>query len=69
MPRMDKRIDEIQNDEDEYFVYLKPGYKLDNGTPTDFQHCFGAYTKKDIREEMKNVVKCDCESCKKLLAK
>lgn len=58
----DKRIDEIQMDEDEYFVELKPGYCLRLG-PQDFQHCFGARTKADIREEMKSVEKCTCDAC------
>lgn len=62
---MDRRIDEIQRDEDEYFVYLKKGYKLDLGTPKDFQHCFGAIDKKEICETMKSVVKCTCPSCEK----
>jgi len=67
MAKIDKRIDEIQMDEGEYFVYLKPGFKLDLGTPTDFQHCFGAQFKKDIREQMKDVKKCKCKSCLKML--
>ena len=56
---MDKRIDEIQTDEDEFFVYLKKGYCLDLGfgSGNDFQHCFGAVDKNEIREQMKMVVK------------
>jgi len=60
----DTRIDEIQHDENEYFVYLKKGYRLYLGTNKDFQHCFGARTKADIKEQMKDVIKCDCISCK-----
>lgn len=62
---MDKRIDEIQRDEDEYFVELKLGYCLDLGTPMDFQHCFGARTKAEIREQMKMVRRCKCEGCRR----
>jgi hypothetical protein len=61
---MDKRIDEIQVDEGELFVYLKKGYCLSHGTPKDFQHCFGAFDRAELKEQMKNVVKCKCESCK-----
>ena len=63
---MDKRIDEITDEEGEFFVYLKKGYRLDLDFSQDgrlVQHCFGAYTKKDIRNEMKNVVPCTCDSC------
>lgn len=59
---MDKRIDEIQNDEDEYFVYLKYGYCLRLGK-YDWQHGFGAETKADIKEQMKMVEECTCRAC------
>ncbi len=61
---MDKRIDEIQRDEDCYFVYLKKGYRLYLGTPSDFQHCFGARNRAEIKEQMKAVEKCTCDSCR-----
>ena len=64
----DKRIDSIQQDEDEYFVYLKSGYRLDLGTPTDFQHCFGARTRLEIKQQMKDVRKCNCNSCLRLIS-
>jgi hypothetical protein len=63
---MDKRIDEIQMDEDEYFVYLKKGYCLYLGK-YDIQHCFGVRKKSEIKEEMKNVEKCKCDSCLKVM--
>lgn len=63
---MDKRIDEILRDseyDDEYFVELKKGYCLYFG-PQDYQHCFGVRGgMKEIREEMKNVRKCNCQTC------
>lgn len=61
--RMDKRIDEIQQDDGEYFVYLKKGWKLHLGTPADFQHCFGARTKTDIKKQMKCIESCRCNTC------
>jgi hypothetical protein len=60
---IDSRIDQIQRDEDEYFVYLKYGWKLDLGTARDFQHCFGAANLKEIKENMKSVIPCTCPSC------
>lgn len=58
---MDKRIDEIETVEDltgtSFFVYLKPGWRLEDA------HCFGEDTKRAIRDTMKRVKPCDCESC------
>lgn len=65
---MDKRIDEIEIVEDEYFVWLKKGYRLNLDFSQDgkvVQHCFGAVTKADIRREMKDVVPCTCDTCTK----
>lgn len=65
---MDKRIDEIQVDDYEYFVYLKKGYRLDGDFSQDgraCQHCFGAVDKAEIRYTMKEcVVACSCDTCK-----
>lgn len=63
---MDKRIDEIEPVEDEYFVWLKRGYRLNLDYSKDgkaCQHCFGAIDKKEIRETMEEVVSCDCDTC------
>ena len=54
---MDKRIDEVQRDEGEYFVYLKKGWHLDGA------HCFGETDRTGIRETMKRVQRCECEEC------
>lgn len=54
---MDKRIDEIENNEYEIFVWLKKGFIL-----TD-QHCFSESTMKEVRESMKLVVPCSCNKC------
>lgn len=64
---IDKRIDEIQNEDDgEFFVYLKKGWKLGSDFSQDgrqCQHCFGAVDKKDIKTTMKDVEPCTCDSC------
>ena len=64
---MDKRIDEIQVDDYEYFVYLKKGYRLEGDFSQDgraCQHCFGAVDKAEIRYTMKEyVVACSCDTC------
>lgn len=64
---MDKRIDEIQKDEYELFVYLKRGYRLEGDFSQDgrlCQHSFGAVDKAEIRYTMKEiVVPCACDTC------
>ena len=59
---MDKRIDELQRDEGEFFVYLKPGYSIER-EPGQYSHCFGAFDKSEMREEMRKVRKCKCKEC------
>ena len=63
----DKRIDEITKDEDEFFIYLKKGYRLAGDFSQDgrlCQHCFGAVDKAEIRYTMKEwVVPCTCNTC------
>ena len=50
MKVFDKRIDEIQNDEDAYFVYLSHGHKIDEGSNHDNLHCFGSNSKIEIKK-------------------
>jgi len=62
----DKRIDEIELDDEEYFVWLKKGYRLMGDFTQDgrgCQHCFGAVDKAEIRYTMKEVVPCTCDTC------
>ena len=60
----DKRIDEIQTDEGEYFVELANGWSIER-EPGVFAHCFGAFDKRELREEMKKVRRCKCTDCAK----
>ncbi len=58
----DKRIDEICDERPaggDFFVYLKNGYSFSNPP----QHCFGAVSKKEIRETMRRVTACRCDDC------
>lgn len=57
-----KKIDEIQQVEDEFFVYLIDGFCLPGPPP---QHCFGERSVGEVKETMKRVVKCSCVDCKK----
>jgi len=54
---IDRRIDEIEGQSPELFVWLKPGYQYEG------QHCFGENTKADIRKTMKMVTLCACGEC------
>lgn len=62
---MDKRIDEIQGDENELFIYLKKGWRLALGTSKDYAHCFGVKDHDELKVEMLRVKKCKCHSCSK----
>lgn len=61
----DKRIDEIQEDEGEYFVELTYGYQIQEGHHQTPLHCFGEDTIKEIIETMKDVTICRCDGCVK----
>jgi hypothetical protein len=64
---MDRRIESISDEREnggEFFVYLAPGYSFTNPP----QHCFGAESKREIRETMKRVQKCECGECRSLVA-
>ena len=65
MEIFDKRIDEIQQDEGEYFVELKHGYQIQEGHHQTPLHCFGEDTIKEIKETMKDVTICRCDDCVK----
>lgn len=57
---MDKRIDELcdeRNSGGEFFVYLKPGWRLDDA------HCFGEGSLREIRSTMARVQRCTCGEC------
>lgn len=58
----DSRIDQVcdeRNSGGEFFVYLKPGYRLEDA------HCFGEGSRADIRRTMVRVKPCTCADCKK----
>lgn len=62
----DPRIDEIEVDGGEYFVWLKKGYRLNLDFSQDgrvVQHCFGAVTREEIDTQMEDVVPCTCDWC------
>ncbi|PCJ88312.1 MAG: hypothetical protein COA54_03340 [Thiotrichaceae bacterium] len=65
MKIFDKRINEIQKDEDEYFVYLKYGFQIQEGLHHSPVHCFGERTIRNIKETMKHVTICRCDECVK----
>ena len=57
-------IDELHDDrplESGWFVYLKPGFRVDNA------HCFGEDRLADVWKTMDTVEKCDCHSCKEMM--
>ncbi len=57
--KRDKRVEEIRHEgRAEWFVYLKPGYRLEDA------HCFGADNPTQIKETMKRVRICECSECK-----
>ncbi len=54
----DRRIEEVTGEPGEWFVYLRPGWRLEEA------HCFGEATKADIRRTMTRVLSCDCMDCR-----
>lgn len=69
MPRLDRRIEDIDRDEDVLIVSLAPGYAcLDANTPNAC-HTFSARNLSHIRERLKvEVTRCSCAECRSLAA-
>lgn len=60
-----QKIEELFDDRKSgngWFVYLKPGWKLNN------EHCFSESTKSEVWRTMQDVETCDCEDCQEHLA-
>lgn len=58
-------IDQMETEPD-IFVYLKKGYKLGDDFSQDglrCQHCFGEDSIADVKETLKSVTKCNCDTC------
>ena len=70
MPRTpDRRIEDIDMDEDRMIVLLRPGWRYgSDGTDKDRCHTFSAGSRREIRLEMKNVQPCSCHDCQKAIA-
>lgn len=63
-PDVIHEIDDESAWDDGYWIYFKPGYLFDRDT-----HLVHEYTIKELARSMRNVSACDCDDCKKGLAK
>jgi hypothetical protein len=57
---IDRRIESEEKDDDGYWIYLRPGWKL-AGEET---HAIVEETRKEARAKLSDVVKCNCPECK-----
>lgn len=67
-----KKVEEVSKEEDGSFYYLKPGWRSRPGEHV--HHILDAYNDydydpiNDARQQLKGVVPCDCDDCKRLMA-